>query len=118
MMPSRPSPVQRNAGPRCINGIGLIKRIRDRTNSVRILVWSTHSESLYAERALRAGARGYITKETDKLIEAIRRLLAGKFYLSDTMAEKMLHRAVGDGWKNPRASRSTHGPIANYRSSA
>ena len=62
-----------------------------------MLVWSMHSESLYAERALRAGAHGYVNKDqaTDKIVEAIRRVLEGKVYLSDAMAEKMLHRAVG-----------------------
>src|SRR5215210_5752002 len=55
------------------SGIELIKRIKDRNDSVRMLVWSMHSESLYAERALRAGALGYINKDqaTDKIIEAI-----------------------------------------------
>jgi DNA-binding NarL/FixJ family response regulator len=79
------------------NGIDLIKRIKDRNEHVRILVWSMHSESLYAERALRAGALGYINKDqaTDKIVEAIRRVLQGKVYLSDEMAEKLLHRAVG-----------------------
>jgi DNA-binding NarL/FixJ family response regulator len=83
------------------SGIDLIKRIKDRNNSVRMLVWSMHSESLYAERALRAGALGYINKDqaTDKIVEAIRRVLEGKVYLSDAMAEKMLHRAVGGGRK-------------------
>ena len=81
------------------NGIDLIKRIKDRNDSVRMLVWSMHSESLYAERALRAGALGYINKDqaTDKIIDAIRRVLEGKVYLSNAMAEKMLHRAVGGG---------------------
>lgn len=83
------------------SGIDLIKRIKDRNDSVRMLVWSMHSESLYAERALRAGALGYINKDqaTDKIVEAIRRVLEGKVYLSDGMAEKMLHRAVGGGRK-------------------
>jgi len=81
------------------NGIDLIKRIKDRNDQVRMLVWSMHSESLYAERALRAGALGYINKDqaTDKIVEAIRRVLDGKVYLSDAMAEKMLQRAVGGG---------------------
>src|SRR6266567_4397793 len=81
------------------SGIDLIKRIKDRNDSVRMLVWSMHSESLYAERALGAGALGYINKDqaTDKIVEAIRRVLEGKVYLSDAMAEKMLHRAVGGG---------------------
>src|SRR5271166_6105001 len=82
-------------------GIDLIKRIKDRNDTVRMLVWSTHSEALYAERALRAGALGYINKDqaTDKIVEAIRRVLDGKVYLSDAMAEKMLHRAVGGSRK-------------------
>ena len=80
-------------------GIDLIKRIKDRNDRVRMLVWSTHSESLYAERALRAGALGYINKEqaTDKIVEAIRRVLEGKVYLSDAMVETMLRRTVGGG---------------------
>jgi DNA-binding NarL/FixJ family response regulator len=79
------------------NGIDLIKRIRDRNDHVRILVWSMHSEALYAERALRAGALGYVNKDqaTDRIVEAIRRVLAGKVYLSEAMADRMLHRAVG-----------------------
>lgn len=83
------------------SGIELIKRIKGRSDSVRMLVWSMHSESLYAERALRAGALGYINKDqaTDKIIDAIRRVLEGNVYVSDALAEKMLHRAVGGGRK-------------------
>jgi DNA-binding NarL/FixJ family response regulator len=79
------------------NGIDLIKRIKDRNDRIRMLVWSMHSESLYAERALRAGALGYINKDqaTDRIIEAIRRVLEGKVWLSETLAERMLQRAVG-----------------------
>ncbi len=87
------------------SGLDLIKRIKDRDDHVRILVWSMHSESLYAERALRAGALGYVTKDqaTDKIIEAIRRVLEGKVYLSDPMVERMLQRSVGQkGEKPPR----------------
>ncbi len=81
------------------NGIDLIKRIRARNERVRILVWSMHSESLYAERALRAGALGYIDKDqaTEQIVEAIRRVLQGKVYLSDALAERLLQRAVGAG---------------------
>jgi DNA-binding NarL/FixJ family response regulator len=79
------------------DGIDLIKRIRDRNDHVRMLVWSMHSEALYAERALRAGALGYVNKDeaTDRIVEAILRVLAGKVYLSETMAQRMLQRAVG-----------------------
>jgi DNA-binding NarL/FixJ family response regulator len=81
------------------NGLDLIKRIKDRNDHIRILVWSMHSESLYAERALRAGALGYINKDqaTDKIVEAIRRVLAGKAWLSEAMTERLLQRAVGTG---------------------
>lgn len=81
------------------DGLDLIKRIKARAAEVRMLVWSMHSENLYAERALRAGALGYITKEqaTDRIVEAIRQVLAGKVYLSPGMTEKLLHRAVGEG---------------------
>lgn len=84
------------------NGLDLIKQIVFRTNSVRILVWSTHSETLYAERVLRAGGLGYIQKDqaTDKIIEGIRRVLDGKVYLSDAMAEKLLQRSIGAGRKD------------------
>ena len=80
-------------------GIDLIKRIKDRNDTVRMLVWSTHGESLYAERALKAGALGYINKDqaTNKIVEAIRRVREGKVYLSDAMVESMLHRTVGGG---------------------
>ena len=79
------------------NGIDLIKRIRDRNDHVRILVWSMHSEALYAERALRAGALGYVNKDqaTERIVEAIRRVLQGKVYLSEAMTERLLQRAVG-----------------------
>jgi DNA-binding NarL/FixJ family response regulator len=80
------------------NGIDLVKRIKDRDERVRILVWSMHSESLYAERALRNGALGYITKDqaTDRIVEAIRRVLAGKVWLGEAMTERLLQQAVGE----------------------
>jgi DNA-binding NarL/FixJ family response regulator len=78
-------------------GIDLIKRIKDRNDHIRILVWSMHSESLYAERALHAGALGYINKDqaTDRIVEAIRRVLAGKVWLSEAMTDRMLQQTVG-----------------------
>ncbi len=79
------------------NGIDLIKRIRDRNETIGLLVWSMHPESLYAERALRAGALGYVNKDqaTDTIVEAIRRVRDGKMWLSEAMTERMLHRVVG-----------------------
>jgi DNA-binding NarL/FixJ family response regulator len=88
------------------SGLDLIKRIRDRGDGARLLVWSMHSDSLYAERALRAGALGYINKDqaTDRIIEAIRRVLAGKVWLSEAMTERMLQRAVGTDRPVPECS--------------
>jgi DNA-binding NarL/FixJ family response regulator len=79
------------------DGIELIKRIRDRAKSVRMLVWSSHSEALYAERCLRAGAMGYVQKDQamEQLMQAIRRVLQGKMYLSEAMTERMLRRNLG-----------------------
>ena len=76
------------------NGLDLIKRIKARGEPVRMLVWSMYQESLYAERVLEAGALGYINKEqaTDKIVDAIRRVLEGKIYLSEAMTEKLLVR--------------------------
>jgi DNA-binding NarL/FixJ family response regulator len=81
------------------NGIDLIHRIRDRDNGLRILVWSMYPENLYAERALRAGARGYLNKDraTCELLEAIRSVLAGKVFVSGDVTEKVLQQiAAGD----------------------
>jgi DNA-binding NarL/FixJ family response regulator len=79
------------------NGIDLIKRLKARNDKFRAIVWSMYSEDLYAERALRAGAMGYINKEqaTTRIIEAIRQVLDGKLYLSAAMTERLLKRSVG-----------------------
>ncbi len=79
------------------NGIELITRIRERYPSVRILVWSMYAENHYAERALRAGAHGYLHKgrATSQLLTAIRAVLSGKVYVSEELADDLLHRVVG-----------------------
>ncbi len=79
------------------NGIDLIRRIKERNNSVRILVWSMYPEALFAERALRAGAQGYLHKgqATSHLLNAIRSVLAGKLYVSGELSEKLLSSVVG-----------------------
>jgi DNA-binding NarL/FixJ family response regulator len=81
------------------DGIDLIRRIKARAPSLRTLVWSMFSETLYAERALRAGAMGYINKEeaTSTIATAIRSVLEDKVYLSEAMAGKLLRRNVGAG---------------------
>jgi DNA-binding NarL/FixJ family response regulator len=79
------------------SGIDLIQRLKARNEHVRPIVWSMFGEDLYAERALRAGAMGYINKEqaTAHILAAIRQVLEGKVYLSGAMTEKLLKRAVG-----------------------
>lgn len=76
------------------NGIELVKNIKARFPEMPILVLSMHDESLYAERALRAGSRGYVMKEeaTEKVLVAIRKVVAGEIYLSERMQAKMLQQ--------------------------
>jgi len=81
------------------SGLDLIKEMQERSPKLLILVVSMHDESLYAERAIHAGARGYITKQeaTRKILQAIRQVLAGELYLSEKMASKVLTKAIGGG---------------------
>ncbi len=74
------------------NGLELIKDIHVLAPEVQILVVSMHDEALYAERVLRAGARGYIMKQEGgrKLMQAIRRILSGQIYVSDKMSARIL----------------------------
>lgn len=86
-----------------ISGIELIKTLRVRHPAMPILVISMHDESLYAERALRAGARGYIMKQeaTEKVLTAIRRILHGETYVSDRMHAKILQRIIDNRSETP-----------------
>jgi len=79
------------------NGLDLIKDLRAMHPELRILVVSMQEENLYAERVIRAGAHGYITKQeaTRKILEAIRMVLSGKVYLSDALSADILSRMVG-----------------------
>ena len=79
------------------NGIELIRRVRDGHEGVRILVWSMYPESLYAERALRAGAEGYLNKgqATHCVLDAVRSILQGRVYVSGRLADRLLQRVVG-----------------------
>jgi len=78
------------------DGIDLLKNIRLTDANLPILVLSMHDESVYAERALRAGANGYIMKQeaTEKVLVAIRRILQREVYMSDRMASRMLRQMV------------------------
>jgi DNA-binding NarL/FixJ family response regulator len=81
------------------NGIELMKNLSTRYSSMPLLAYSMHDESIYAERALRAGAKGYVMKQAsaDVLLGAIQQVLSGKMYLSKQMSEHLLGKLVGAG---------------------
>jgi DNA-binding NarL/FixJ family response regulator len=81
------------------SGLELIKDIKATYPNLPILALSMHDESLYAERSLRAGARGYVmkTEATAKVVDAIRKILSGRIYVSDNVAGKMMNKMVGGG---------------------
>jgi len=78
------------------SGIELIKSLKESQPDVAVLVLSMHDESLYAERALRAGAKGYVMKRetTKKVIDGIRQVLEGKLFVSEVVKEAMTVRIV------------------------
>jgi DNA-binding NarL/FixJ family response regulator len=78
------------------SGLELIKDMRERVPDLKVLVVSMHDEMLFAERALRAGAMGYVMKQEagEKVAAALENLLRGDVYLSPQMKQKMLHRCV------------------------
>jgi DNA-binding NarL/FixJ family response regulator len=79
------------------DGLELIKSLRSQFSDVRILVLSQYEAPLYAERALRAGALGYVIKEqaAEEVLNAIRTVLSGQVYLTRGMAAMLLHKFVG-----------------------
>ncbi|OHB79559.1 MAG: hypothetical protein A2Z25_01720 [Planctomycetes bacterium RBG_16_55_9] len=79
------------------SGLELIKMIKTQFPDLPVLALSVHPEQLYAERAIRAGAKGYITKReaTGQIITAIREVLNGKMYLSQRMTDRLLQSMVG-----------------------
>jgi DNA-binding NarL/FixJ family response regulator len=85
------------------SGLDLVRQMRAESTEIQILVSSMHDETLYAERALRAGARGYINKQqaTEKIVEALRRIVDGRIYLSERMTDRLLSRVV-DASEDPK----------------
>jgi DNA-binding NarL/FixJ family response regulator len=79
------------------NGVEFIKDARAQQPNIRVLAMSMHDESLYADRVLRAGGRGYIRKQEggDKLIDAMRRVLRGKIAVSEKMTGRLLEKFAG-----------------------
>jgi DNA-binding NarL/FixJ family response regulator len=78
------------------DGLDVLKEIRMKSGSLPVLILSMHDETIYAERAMRAGANGYIMKQeaTEKVLVAIRRILQGDVYLSDRLTNTMLQQFV------------------------
>jgi len=76
------------------NGLELIKQARALLPGIRILVVSMHDERLYAERAIRAGALGYVSKHepAEVILEGIRRVLSGRIFVSERMQDQLLRR--------------------------
>jgi len=76
------------------HGLDLIEKIRSRYKHVKLLVLSMHDDLLYAERALRCGAAGYVNKQDppERLVEAIREVLQGQICVSDEVADVLLRR--------------------------
>jgi DNA-binding NarL/FixJ family response regulator len=78
------------------DGLELLKALRSEYPNLPVLILSMHDESAYAERALRAGANGYIMKQeaTEKVLTAIRQILRGDVYLSDRLTKRMLQQFI------------------------
>jgi DNA-binding NarL/FixJ family response regulator len=95
-----------------ISGLDLIREIRQTFPSILTMVLSMHEESMYAERAFRAGAKGYLIKrETSKaIVEALRKVLAGGLYLSERVALAVAEQLI-------RSTDSAATPIADQLSS-
>jgi DNA-binding NarL/FixJ family response regulator len=91
------------------DGIDLVKTIRTKHVGMPVLVLSMHDESIYAERALRAGANGYIMKQeaTERVLIAIRRILKGEVYLSDRAASRVVDQCVR------RSPAADHSPVSD-----
>ena len=79
------------------SGLELVRRFRLLFPELPVLMLSMHDESIYAEAALKAGARGYLMKQmaTDVLLHAMRQILQGELYVSDRMHTRMLKKMMG-----------------------
>ncbi len=90
------------------DGLELLKHVRLKCPALPVLILSMHDEQIYAERALRAGANGYIMKQeaTERVLVALRRILSGETYVSDRIAKSMLQHYLRG------ANVSAHSPIS------
>jgi DNA-binding NarL/FixJ family response regulator len=87
------------------DGLDLVRSLKSERPEMPTLVLSMYKESLYAERALRAGARGYVTKlaPTETVLTALRRVLSGAIYVSEAMATVLMSKLVGGSAHEPPA---------------
>jgi DNA-binding NarL/FixJ family response regulator len=87
------------------HGIDLIKEVAAHFQGIRILVVSAYDESLYAERALRAGAQGYLNKQEcqEQFIHALRTVLDGQRYVSPELTRRLVGKAIGSRPSTPDA---------------
>ena len=85
------------------DGIELIRNLRSRSAQLPVLVLSMHDEALYAERALKAGAWGYIMKQeaTNQVLSALRRVLSGEIHVSPSVSSKIMQSMVGMSERSP-----------------
>jgi two-component system, NarL family, invasion response regulator UvrY len=90
------------------SGLDVLKELRANTPRLPVLVLSMHAEDQYAVRVLRAGAAGYLTKESApaKLVQAIRKVVRGGKYVSQTLAEKLVYDLDSDTSKAPHEALS------------
>ncbi len=91
-----------------LNGLDALKHIKSIKSGIPVLVLSMHPEEQYAVRVLKAGASGYLTKESasEELIHAIRKVVAGRKYVSPTLAEKLALDLNADNGKLPHETLS------------
>ncbi|MDC8772482.1 response regulator [Roseateles albus] len=92
-----------------LNGVDLIQRIRAQRPAIRILVLSMHAEEQYAMRSFKAGANGYLTKDSaaKELLAAVNKLLSGGSYVSAALAEKVVQQLNGG------AAMASHAKLSN-----
>lgn len=97
ILQSQPDVVIIDIGLRTGNGLELIKNLRSIHSRLKVLVISMHDELVYAERALRAGASGYLMKSESLTAVgvAIKQVLSGELYLSDRMKQRLVQKSLG-----------------------
>src|SRR6202012_2891998 len=87
------------------DGLNFLKTIRAKDACLPVLIVSMHDEAIYAERALRAGANGYIMKQeaSERVLTAVRQILEQKVYVSDRIANRMLQHYINGSASEPHS---------------